>query len=269
MTHLVSSPVFSLDCRIVALWRWGWESVFDTKTCCFWGRVCACWRSAGWPDDPSLPCAVGSASWRGRPSCCALLTRGARRASLSRQASQPPRMMDRDGQQNTAQKTNKKKSFKVVCCYWCQSSWVGCWFRVSEVALIWQCRTSSVTVSYYQSHVAVEKAKHWQSMLLSSTVLYVPSVCCPVQIDLSGNPGSTYTHRESSGRYFSLHRLQMLSVSHSGDRCTSQIQKWKLQCIKRFRGKKTYKHGNPQWNLIKKWTQFQKQINYFSRYIKM
>lgn len=108
-THLVSSPVFSLDCHTVALWRWGWGSVFDIETCCSWGRVCACWRSAGWPADPSLPCAVGSASWRGRPSCCAQLTQVARRASLSRQPAQPPRMInwDANGAEPERQKWNK------------------------------------------------------------------------------------------------------------------------------------------------------------------
>lgn len=180
-THLVSSLVFSLDCRIVALWRWGWGSVFDTETCCSWGRVCACWRSAGWPAGPSLPCAAGSVSWLGRPSCCAQLTQGVRRASTSRRAAQPPRMMDRDGQRSTARKIQfKEKSLEGGGCYWCWRYWLGCWCRVSEVTLIRQCRTSSVTVSYYQSHVTVERAKHWQSMLLSSSVLSVSLVCCPV-----------------------------------------------------------------------------------------
>lgn len=109
-THLVSSPVFSLGCHIVALWRWGWGSVFDTETCCSWGRVCACWRSAGWLAGPSLPCAAGSASWQGQPSCCAQLTQGARRVSLSRWATQAPRMMDRNGQQKHSQKDTNQRN---------------------------------------------------------------------------------------------------------------------------------------------------------------
>lgn len=114
LTYLVSSPVFSLDCHIVALWRLGWGSVFDTETCCSLGRVCACWRSAGWFAGPSLPCAAGSGSWQGQPSCCARLTLGARRASMSRKPAQPPRMMDRGGQQSTAKNTEMKKSLLRV-----------------------------------------------------------------------------------------------------------------------------------------------------------
>lgn len=201
-THLVSSPVFSLDCHIVALWRWGWGSVFDTEICCSWGRVCACWRSAGWPAGPSLPCAAGSVSWRGQPSCCAQLTQEARRASLSRQAAQTPRMIDRDGQQSTARKIQiKEKSLEGGGCYWCRSCWLGCWCSVSKVTLICQCRTSSVTVSYYQSHVAVGRAKNWQSMLLSCPVLSVSLVLS--QLDLSGK-SQLHMHRENSNRYFSF-----------------------------------------------------------------
>lgn len=141
---------------------------------------------------------------------------------------------------------------------------LGCWCCVSEVTLICQCRTSSVTVSYYQSHIAVERTKHWQSMLLSSSVLSCLLSCrnltCPI------SPSSTCTEKTWTDTSV-LHRCQMLSVSHSGDRCTCQIQKCKLQCSKMFQEKKkNYKHGNPQWNSITKWTHFQKQINKIKRH---
>lgn len=112
---------------------------------------------------------------------------------------------------------------------------LGCWCCVSEVTLICQCRTSSVTVSYYQSHIAVERTKHWQSMLLSSSVLSCLLSCrnltCPI------SPSSTCTEKTWTDTSV-LHRHQMLSVSHSSDRCTCQIQKRKLQCSKMFQEKK-------------------------------
>lgn len=90
-THRVFFLVFFLDCHKAGLWRWGWGSVSGKATCCSWGKACVWWRSVGWPGGPWLPCAAGSASWRGQPFCCAPLTRWAQRASMGHPLVRSPR----------------------------------------------------------------------------------------------------------------------------------------------------------------------------------